>query len=148
MEKTKRDLWITSVVILVLTLIVVVNAIIGAASTGFTFNAAPVDGLSKEIVQMISIIVWAISLIILIPQIYVGYTGMRISKGQADPSKKGHLIWAIILAIFSLISVITSISNIANSKNFASDIINLVDAILSVLLFGSYVFFVRKLSRA
>lgn len=148
MGKTKRDLWITSVVILVLTLIVVINAIIGAVSTGFTFNAAPVDGLSKEIVQMISIIVWAISLIILIPQIYVGYTGMKIAKDQADPCKKGHLIWAIILAIFSLISVITSISNIANSKNLASDIINLVDAILSVLLFGGYVFFVRKLSKA
>lgn len=148
MEKTKRDLWITSVVILVLTLIVVVNAIIGAASTGFTFNAAPVDGLSKEIVQIILIITWAIGLIVLIPQIYVGYTGMKIAKDQADPRKKGHLIWAIILAIFSLISVITSISNIANSKNLASDIINLVDAILSVLLFGGYVFFVRKLSRA
>jgi uncharacterized membrane protein YhaH (DUF805 family) len=108
---------------------------------GFEVDPAQV-GASHEIVVVAMIITFVISLILLLPQLYVGVKGMKIAKNPT--SSKGHIVWAVILLIFSAFGIISTVSSIAEQINVVDNVITLVDHALDVIVYCMYIKYANR----
>ena len=52
-----------------------------------------------------SMFILAVSLLILLPHLYIGIKGLKIAK--KPDSSKGHIVWGIILIVFTCIGLIS-----------------------------------------
>ena len=144
MEKNKKDLKIYSILILVFVAISLVKIIVSACVNGLPQLAEIPEGMTKETVQIVSIVAFVISFIVLIPQIYVGIKGVKIGTG-ATANGKAHMIWAIILAVLACVSTISAIIELTKVFDF-SYVLNALDAAVDALLFISYYLLARKIA--
>jgi uncharacterized membrane protein YhaH (DUF805 family) len=103
---------------------------------GFEVDPAQV-GVSHELVVVAMIVTFVISLILLLPQLYVGVKGMKIAKNPT--SSKGHIVWAVILLVFTAFGVISTVSSIAEQINVIDNVITLVDHALDVIVYCMYI---------
>jgi hypothetical protein len=143
MNKNRKELKIYSLVILLLVALSLTKTIIDLCLHGLP-KAAPTEGLTQEVMDVIAIIVCVFGFIIFIPQIYVGLKGLFIANG-ADGSGKLHKILAIILAIFALINVISSIASFSSGFN-VSKLLDTINAALDVVIFAFYFYYARKIA--
>ncbi len=68
-------------------------------------NASIPEGSPENIVLITKVFVLVVSLFIILPQIYIGFKGIKIAK---NPNRSiGHIIWGIILVIFTAGALIT-----------------------------------------
>ena len=108
---------------------------------GFEVDPAQVDA-SHEIVVVTMIITFVISLILLLPQLYVGVKGMKIAKNPT--SSKGHIVWAVILLVFSAFGIVSTVSSIAEQINVIDNVITLVDHALDVIVYCMYIKYANR----
>ena len=83
MEKAKKDLRVYSLLILIVTAISLVKIIVDVITNGLPQATEIPEGMTKEMAQMAVTIAFVISLIMFIPQVYVGFKGMSIAKGES-----------------------------------------------------------------
>ena len=67
-------------------------------------NAAFPEGAPEYILLITKIFVFAVSLLLTLPNIYIGIKGLRIAK--KPNSSKGHIVWAIILLVLASLSLV------------------------------------------
>ena len=68
-------------------------------------NASIPEGSPENIVLITKVFVLVVSLFVILPQIYIGFKGIKIAK---NPNRSiGHIIWGIILVIFTAGALIT-----------------------------------------
>ena len=102
------------------------------------FEADPTQvGVSHEIIVATMIVVFVVGLILLLPQLYVGVKGMKIAKNPT--SSKGHIVWAVILLVFSAFGIISTVTSIAEQINVVDNVITLVDHALDVIVYCMYI---------
>lgn len=144
MEKKRKDLKIYSILILAFVAISLIKIIVTTCINGFPQVEEIPEGMTETTVRIVTIIAFVLSFIVLLPQVYVGIKGLKISAGVATEGK-AHLTWAIVLAVVAAFSVISSI--IEATKAFdVKFILNAVDSAVDVLLFISYYLLVRKIA--
>ena len=103
MEQLKKHLKISSIVVLIFTLGTVFNIIAGLME----LNALNVpEGAPDNTLMITQIILIVVSAILILPQIYIGFKGLKIAK--KPNSSKSHIVVAIILFIFTLLSLLSS----------------------------------------
>ena len=142
MEKNKKELKILSWVILVLALFAVVNNIVELCISGLP-TATPPEGLTVEVVKVISIIGCVIGFLVYIPQIFVGVQGIRVAGGAK--AGKAHIVWAIILAVFAGISVVAGLCSFASGFT-ASKLASVCMAIVDIMVYVYYIIYARKIA--
>lgn len=142
MDKDRKELKSFSILILVLVALTLIRAIVSACVNGFQVNEVPA-GTTKELVQTAAIIAFVVSLLLLIPQIYVGVKGIKIANGAA--SGKAHLVWALILAVLAAIATISAISNLTKAFNFDA-VLSALDPAIDVLAFACYYVYARRVA--
>ena len=103
MEQLKKHLKISSIVVLFFTLGTVFNILAGfiELNTLSVPEGAPVNTL-----MITRIILMVVSAILILPQFYIGFKGLKIAK--KPNSSKSHIVVAIILFIFTLLSLLCS----------------------------------------
>ena len=107
------------------------------------FEADPTQvGVSHEIIVATMIVVFVVGLILLLPQLYVGVKGMKIAKNPT--SSKGHIVWAVILLVFSAFGIIATVSSIAEQVNVVDNVITLVDHALDVIVYCMYIKYANR----
>jgi hypothetical protein len=107
------------------------------------FEADPTQvGVSHEIIVVTMIVMFVVGLILLLPQLYVGVKGMKIAKNPT--SSKGHIVWAVILLIFSAFGIIATVSSIAEQVNVVDNVITLVDHALDVIVYCMYIKYANR----
>ncbi len=107
------------------------------------FEADPTQvGVSHEIIVATMIVVFVVGLILLLPQLYVGVKGMKIAKNPT--SAKGHIVWAVILLVFSAFGIIATVSSIAEQVNVVDNVITLVDHALDVIVYCMYIKYANR----
>ena len=142
MEKNRKDLKTLSILVLALVGLTLVRAIVSACVNGIP-QAQATQGISQEMVKIMSIIAFALSFVLLLPQIYVGVKGLKIADGA--PSSKAPVVWAIILAVLAAISTISAISNMLKVFNFDT-ILAVFDSALDVAVYICYCLCIRKIA--
>ena len=88
------------------------------------------------------IVMFVISMVLLLPQLYVGVRGMKIAKNPT--STKGHIVWAVILLIFSAFGIISTVSSIAEQVNILDNVITLFDHALDVIVYCMYIKYANR----
>ena len=107
------------------------------------FEADPTQvGVSHEIIVVTMIVMFVVGLILLLPQLYVGVKGMKIAKNPT--SAKGHIVWAVILLVFSAFGIISTVTSIAEQINVVDNVITLVDHALDVIVYCMYIKYANR----
>ena len=143
MEQNKKELKWLSIVILALVALSLIRAIVNVCINGLPVAKDVPAGMTKELVQIVTIIAFVASLLLLLPQIYLGVKGLKIANGAE--SGKAHLVWAIVLIVLSAIAAINGISNLTKVFNLDS-VMNLLGPAVDVLLFVCYYVYARKIA--
>ena len=107
------------------------------------FEADPTQvGVSHEIIVVTMIVMFVVGLILLLPQLYVGVKGIKIAKKPT--SSKGHIVWAVILLVFSAFGIISTVTSIAEQINVVDNVITLVDHALDVIVYCMYIKYANR----
>lgn len=108
MEQTRKYLKTSSIVVLVLAGLSLLNILFElffGTLNAEMINAAIPEGAPNNILQIARIFILVVSILLLLPQAYIGIKGLIISKRPDD--SKGHIIWGIILMIFTALGLLT-----------------------------------------
>jgi uncharacterized membrane protein YhaH (DUF805 family) len=108
---------------------------------GFDIDPTQV-GVSHELAKVVMIVTFVFSLILLLPQLYVGVKGMKMAKEPT--SSKGHIVWAVILLIFAVFGMISTASSMAGNTSIVDNIIALVDHALDVIVYCMYIKYANR----
>ena len=136
MNNTRRHLKEASFLVLLFTAFSFARMLIQLFVVGFEVDPEQA-GASRELILAGMIVLFVLSMILLLPQLYVGIKGMKIAK---TPNRsKGHIVWAVILLIFAAFSIISTATGIVGSVNVADDVIGLVDHALDVIVYCMYI---------
>jgi hypothetical protein len=108
MEQTRKNLKTSSIIVLALAGLSLLNTLFelffGALNEELN-NAAIPEGAPDNIVFIARMFILAVSLLILLPHLYIGIKGLKIAK--KPDSSKGHIVWGIILIVFTCIGLIS-----------------------------------------
>ena len=136
MNNSRRHLKEASFLVLLFTAFSLIRMLIQFFVVGFDIDPEQA-GASPELVMVTIIVAFVIGMLLLLPQLYVGLRGMKIAKNPT--STKGHIVWAVILLIFSAFGIISTVSSIAEQVNIVDNIITLFDHALDVIVYCMYI---------
>jgi hypothetical protein len=136
MEHSRKHLKEASFLVLLFAAFSLIRMTVEVLVTGFGTGDNAL-GVSRELVIATMIALFVIGFILLIPQIYVGVRGIKIAK--APEAKKGHIVWAVILLVFSVFGIFSPISNIMANVSVLDNMIALCDQLLDVIVYCMYI---------
>ena len=106
------------------------------------FNASAAEGVTKEFWVAAVIIVAAISFLLLLPQIYIGIKGIKVTKNP--DSSKGHIVWVVILLVISIIGLVAYVVEAIKTGAFKDNISVIANMLLDVAIYSSYLEYAKK----
>ena len=144
MEQARRNLKITSIIILIFTGLSLVNLVCQIFFGAFKNTEVP-EGIPENIILIAQIVLAVITFLFLLPQLYIGLKGLKIAKNPND--SKGHIVWAIILLVLSAIATVSAIFSVINAVN-VSTISELANAVLDVCILILYINSAKAVQKA
>ena len=144
MEQSRKNLKLSAIAVLVwagATLIGLISELL----YGEINSAAIPEGAPDNILLITKIFLVSISLLLLLPQVYIGIKGLRIAKNPN--SSKGHIVWAVILLVFAVLGIIDPIVNLAKSGDTFNDIRSLSGVVLEIAIYFEYIKYAREVRK-
>jgi hypothetical protein len=136
MEQTRKNLKLSSIVVLVLAgfsvLQVVCELLFGELS-----HATIPEGAPDNILLITRIFLFSFALLLTLPSIYIGIKGLRIAK--KPNSSMGHIVWGIILLVLSSLSLISPVAACIKNGFKYDNISAFFSIIVEVTVFFEYV---------
>jgi uncharacterized membrane protein len=145
MEKNRKNLKVISILILALA----VYSFARLALSVFTIEVNPenlAEGVSSSLLLVGQIFVCVVGFILLLPQIYVGIKGIKVSN--KPDSSKAHIVWAVILAALSVIGIFSPVSELIQGVDVVGNVLAAVDMALDVIIYIEYINFANKVMKA
>ena len=145
MKETKRNLKVLSYVILALAAYSLIRVALDIFL--FTdFSSLP-EGATATTVLIGQITVIVVSFLLLLPQVYVGVKGIKVSN--TPDSSKAHIVWAIILAVFSAIGVVGAVSDLVGKNGeLVGNLLETADMVIDVCLYITYAKYAKQIRKA
>ena len=144
MEQNKKNLKAMSIVVLVLAglslLSILFELFFGNLNEAFKSASLP-EGATDGVILVAKIVIAAISLLLLLPQIYIGIKGIKVAKNPDNSN--GHIVWGIILIIVTAIGVISPISGVIQGGAIFKNIADLCSIIVDIVILYEYVVFAK-----
>lgn len=145
MEQTRKNFKTASIVVLIFAGLSLLSVIVGLIFGDFNSVEVPADA-PENILLMTKALLLVVSLIFLLPQVYIGVKGLKIAK---TPDKsKGHIVWAVILLVFSVLSLITPVVNMVTQGDIMDNVGTLLGALLEVIVYYEYIKYAREVLKA
>ena len=145
MERSRNHLKTTSIIVLIFAALSLISIIL-ALTIGDLNNVSIPEGAPANTLLITKIILAAFSGILLAPQIYIGFKGIKVAKHP--DSSRAHIVWALILLVFSVIALISPIVAIVNKESVFDNVGTLITTLLEVLIFFDYVRYARAVAEA
>ena len=140
MEKTRNNLKTVSIVVLALAGLSLLNTLFelffGELKAELNSATAPA-GSPDNIVFITQIFLLVISFLILLPHAYIGFKGIKIAK--TPDSSKAHIIWGIILLVFTAAALISPFLALIQGGNAFENIAELCSILVDVAVLVQYV---------
>ena len=146
METSRKNLKSMSLLILFLAALSLTRNIIDAVSTGFKADNVP-NGMTETAVMIATIVAFVVSLVLLIPQIYVGVKGVKVANNP-ETSSKGYIIWAKILFVFAIIATVFSVVDLVNAADKLNSVLALVNVILDVVVYFLFIKYANQVTKS
>lgn len=144
MEQNRKQLRISSLIVLLFAAVTLVQ-IISEVLFGDLESAVIPEGAPENILLITQIVLLVISLVLLLPQIYVGLKGLKVAK--TPNSSKGHIVWAIILLAISILNMITPVVDIVKGGNAFDNLSSFFSYLLEATIFFEYIRYARAVAK-
>lgn len=144
MEQARRNLKITSIIILILTGLSLVNLVCQIFFGAFKNTEVP-EGIPENIILIVQIVLAVITFLFLLPQLYIGLKGLKIAKNPND--SKGHIVWGFILLAMSIIGLLSPLMSIVNGVDMWDNVSTFLSILVEVLVFFDYVRYARAIAK-
>jgi uncharacterized membrane protein len=145
MEKNKKNLKVLSILILALAVYSLIRIVLSV----FSIDLNPedlTDGASATLLLIGQIFVCVVSVILLIPQIFVGIKGIKVSNNP--DSSKAHIVWAVILTVLSVIGILSPASELIKGVAVLDNLLAVADMVLDAIIYIEYINYAKKLVKA
>ena len=136
MEKARKNLKEMSILVLIFAGISLVRMIVDVILNGFTLTQ-PIEGLSQELSNVIAIVVYVIAFLFLLPELYVGYKGIKVS--QTPDNSKSHITIAKIIFVCIILSLASIIFELVKGTNLVINILTVADVLIDVAVYYLYI---------
>ena len=136
MEQNRKHLKIASTIVLLFTAMSFLRVAIEFLFTEQGTAILP-DGSSAILKLIVRIVLVAVSLVLLLPQIYVGVKGLRIAKNPT--TAKGHIVWAYILLGSALLTLIKAVFTVVQNGSLSGYVFALVNGSISAAIYCYYI---------
>ena len=144
MNARKNLKWLSTVV-LALAALTFIRVIWEAFFIDFKMETLP-EGTTAGMVLAAQIVLCVVSLVLLLPQIYVGVKGLKIA--EKPNQSKAHIVWATILAVLSVIGIASPISNMMQAGNMVANVVELIDLATDAAIYIAYVVYAKRVLKA
>ena len=141
MNNSKRNLKIVSIIILAMALVSLAWGIYGLVTLDTSAVEVP-EGMTKEVVHVITMISGAFALLLILPRVYLGIVGLQGGKEDS----RAHIIVAIIFGALSLVGLISAIASF-NGAAVAKSVISLAECIIVTAVYALYIKFARDVAK-
>ena len=125
MENAKKQLKSFSILVLIL--------------AAFSLARTIIDLFLKDSNVITLVITVIVGCLVLLPQIFIGYRGMKVAKNP--DSKKGFIVWSWILLVLAGIGVISSVVSLFNSASVLSSITSIADNVLDLVTYFAIIYY-------
>lgn len=145
MEQSRKHLKISSLIVLLfsaLTLIQLVASLVWGEELN---NATVPEGAPDNIIAIAKVFLLVLSLLFLLPEVYVGIKGLRMAKNPN--SSKGHIIWAGIIFVFTVVSIISPLINFIKGVNTYDNISTVLSLGLNASIYFDYIKYAYLVSK-
>lgn len=141
MENSRKQLKTYSILVLVLAGFTFIN-MLGELLFGDINTAVIPEGSPENILLITKIVIIAVTVIILLPQIYIGVKGIKMAKNPN--SSKAHIVWAIILFVISIVGIISPLLGIIKQEAVKDNVSELLNGIIDAVVFLDYTISAKK----
>ena len=145
MENARKNLKDYSILILIFTAVSFVRLIVEVFMMDFNMDALP-EGATAGLVLAAQIAFCVVSFILLLPQIFIGVRGFKISKNP-DHSK-AHIVWATILTVLSVMAILSSGVNMIQTGKVGGNLFELADMVIDTVLYIVYIRCAKQVLKA
>ena len=145
MEQTRKHLKFSSLAILALAGLSLIN-IVSELLVG-ELNYAEMPAGSPDSIQLIAkIILMVVSLVCILPQVYIGIKGLKVAKNP--DSSKAHIVWGMILLAFAIMGLVSPLAAIIKQDDVKGNASALLSILIEVAFFYDYVKYARAVAKA
>lgn len=144
MEHSRKQLKINSILVLVLGAASLLQ-VIAELCFGEINRVSIPEGSPENILEITKIIILVVSLVVLLPQFYVGFKGLRIAKKPNSSTR--HIKWAIVLLVLTIISAIDRAVGILNGNDVKDYVGSLLDLALEGIVYYEYIKYARLVAK-
>ena len=145
MEQKRKNLKVVSAIVLVFTGLTFLRTAVGYLFTDQGIAILP-DGSSVILQLIVRLIMVAVTLVFVLPQIYMGVKGLRIAKNPAPA--KAHVVWAWILLIVTVLGLIEPVTAIVQRASLSGNAYALFSGLLSVAVYIVYIRCAKAVAKA
>ena len=145
MEQTKKSLKITSIIVLVLAGLTLLNVIFELILGELTKAEIP-EGSPDNILLITQIFLLVVTVLLLLPQVYIGLKGLKMAK--TPDASKGHIIWGIILLAWAVFGMISPLIAVIKQEAVSDNVSTLLSMLVEVTAFFEYVKYARAVAKA
>lgn len=141
--EAKKNLKLLSVVILALTAFSAFRVIFETFTLDFNPETLP-EGTTKGAVLAAQIIILVFSFVLMLPEIYVGVRGLKVSK--SPDSSRAYITWAKIITVICVIASIAYVIDLIKGERIVSNVLALFDTLTDAALFYFFVRYAKHVS--
>ena len=145
MEQKRKNLKVVSAIVLIFTGLTFLRTAVGYLFTDQGIAILP-DGSSVILQLIVRLIMVAVTLVFVLPQIYMGVKGLRIAKNPVPA--KAHVVWAWILLVLAILGLIEPVTAVLQPGGLAGNVVALIIGLLSVVIYFAYIRCARAVAKA
>lgn len=150
MEQARKNLKTSSIIVLALAGLSLLNLIFGIFFGDLNTelnNATIPDGSPDNVILITKIFVLVVSFLMLLPQLYVGLKGLKMAK--KPDSSRGHIIWGIILLVFTACGLLSPLSAFLQGDSDAfANVAEFMSIAVDVFVLFEFVKYARAVRKA
>ena len=141
MEQTRKHLKTTSIIVLALAGLTLLNLLF-ELFFGELKNAEIPAGSPDNILLIAQIFVLVVSLLMLLPQVYIGIKGLKMAKNP--DSSKGHIVWGVILLVFAVLGLLSPLLALVQGNGEAfGNVSEVLSMAVDIMILFDYVKYAR-----
>ena len=142
MDKSIKNLRLFSILILASAAYSVIAVALDIFFGGGFNNVTIPDGSPENIVDIAKTLLLVITIVMILPQLYVGIKGICVAKNP--DSSMGHIFWAGVLFVFALIGAASAIINMVIGGSTDESVTSVVNIVFDAIFYFEFITYARK----
>ena len=145
MEQSKKRLKTMSIIVLVFAALSLVNIVFDVFLGALT-NVEMPEGAPENTLLITQVVLVAVTCICLIPQVYVGFKGLKMAKNP--DSSKAHIVWATILLVITVLGMLSPALSLIKAENVGDNASTLFSGLIDAIIFFEYIKYAKAVAKA